>query len=203
MAFRLKYCLLYSSHIVTPSYQSFCMSSVNGSKKPSMSLLACLGLDMRVVNKRYHHLWHNHGGRLNMHIITSHVLCEFLMSPNGLIPSLLSPNLIFLRSLEKSSWCARSNCFHCLPSAGCQIFSSVLRFTCQSNSLASLGFESIRFKRSITGRYHITRARPFLYLEPSMSWSGVTFFLFLPRIFCPFCWSHPQPPHYYCFLCTD
>jgi hypothetical protein len=54
---------------------------------------------MRVVNKRYFHLWHNHGGRLNIHIITGHVLCGFLISPNGFIPSVLSLNLIFLGSL--------------------------------------------------------------------------------------------------------
>jgi hypothetical protein len=58
---------------------------------------------MRVVNKRYFYLWHNHGGRLNMHIITGHVLCGLLISLNEFIPSVLSPNLIFLGSLEKSS----------------------------------------------------------------------------------------------------
>jgi hypothetical protein len=58
---------------------------------------------MRVVNKRYFRLCHNHGGRLNIHIITGHVLCGFLISPNGLIPSELSPNKIFLGSLEKFS----------------------------------------------------------------------------------------------------
>jgi hypothetical protein len=58
---------------------------------------------MRVVNKRYFRLWHNHGRRLNMHIITSHVLCGFHISSNGLIPSVLSPSLIFLGSLEKSA----------------------------------------------------------------------------------------------------
>jgi hypothetical protein len=58
---------------------------------------------MRVVKKRYFHLWHNLGGRLNMHIIVGHVLCEFLIFLNGLIPVMLSPNLIFLGSLEKSS----------------------------------------------------------------------------------------------------
>jgi hypothetical protein len=31
---------------------------------------------MSVVNKRYFLLWHNHGGRLNMHIITGHVLTQ-------------------------------------------------------------------------------------------------------------------------------
>jgi hypothetical protein len=138
-------------------------------------LSACLGPDMRVVNKRYFHLWHNHGGRLNMRIITGHVLCGVLISMNGLISSVLSLNLIFLRSLEKSTWWVRSNCFHCLPSTGCRIFSSVLRFTCQINSSAYLGVENIRFT--------------FLSLEPSMSWSEVTFFLFHPCLFfCAFCW---------------
>jgi hypothetical protein len=70
-----------------------------------------------------------------------------------------------------------------LPSTGCRIFPSVLRFTCQSNNSASLGFENICFKRSITSRYHITRAGTFLSLEPSMSRSGVTFFLFRPCLF--------------------
>jgi hypothetical protein len=32
---------------------------------------------MRVVNRRYFQLWHNHGGRLYMHIITGQVLCGF------------------------------------------------------------------------------------------------------------------------------
>jgi hypothetical protein len=72
-------------------------------KKTSMSLPAYLGQDTRGVNKRYFRLWHNHDGRLNMHIITGHILCGFLISLNGLIPSVLSPNLIFLVSLEKSS----------------------------------------------------------------------------------------------------
>jgi hypothetical protein len=115
-----------------------------------------------------------------MHIITGHVLCGFPISPNGFIPSVLSPNLIFFRSLENSSWWARSKCFHCLPSIGCVIFPSILQFTCQSNNSGSLGLENILFKRSITGRYHITRAGIFLSLYPSMSWLGVAFFLFRP-----------------------
>jgi hypothetical protein len=68
-----------------------------------MSLPAYLGPDMGVVNKRYFHLWHNHDARLDIHIITDDVLCRFLISLNGLIPFVLSPNLIFLGSLEKSS----------------------------------------------------------------------------------------------------
>jgi hypothetical protein len=38
-----------------------------------------------------------------MHIITGQVLCGFLNSPKGFIPSVLRLNLIFLGSLEMSS----------------------------------------------------------------------------------------------------
>jgi hypothetical protein len=44
-----------------------------------------------------------------MHIITGQVLYGFLISPKGFIPSVLRSNLIFLGSLEKSSW-LRSKC---------------------------------------------------------------------------------------------
>jgi hypothetical protein len=37
-------------------------------------MLACLGPDMRVINRRYFRLWHNHGGRLYMLIITGQVM---------------------------------------------------------------------------------------------------------------------------------
>jgi hypothetical protein len=133
IAFRLTCSFLYSTHKLTPCSQSFCLSSINGSKKASISMPACLGPDMRVVNRRYFRLWHNHGARLHMHIITGQVLCGFLISPKGFIPLVLRPNLIFLGLLEKSSW-LRSKCFHCLPSAGCQIFPSLFRWTCQSKS---------------------------------------------------------------------
>jgi hypothetical protein len=42
--------------------------------------------------------------------ITGQVLCGFHISPKGFIPSVLGLNLIFLESLEKSSW-LRSKCF--------------------------------------------------------------------------------------------
>jgi hypothetical protein len=134
MPIRLKCCFLYSSHTLTSCSQSFCMSFINGSKKISMSMPACLGPDMRVVNRRYFRLWHNHGGRLYMHIITGQVLCGFLISPKEFIPSVLRPNLIFLGLLEKSSSWLRSKYFHCLPSLGYWIFSSLFRWTCQSKS---------------------------------------------------------------------
>jgi hypothetical protein len=134
MAFRLKCSFFYSFHTLNPCSQSFCMSSINGSKNTSISTLACLGLDIRVVNRRYFYLWRNHGERLYMHIITGQVLCGFLISLKGFIPSVLGPNLIFLESLEKSFSWLRSKCFHCLPSAGCWIFPSLFHWTCQSKS---------------------------------------------------------------------
>jgi hypothetical protein len=134
MAFRLKCSFLYSSHTLTPCSQSFCMSSINGYKKTYISMPACLGPDMRVVNRRYFRLWHNRGGRLYMHIITGQVLCGFLISLKEFIPSVLTQNLIFLGSLEKSSSWLRSKCFHCLPSVGCRIFLSLFHWTCQSRS---------------------------------------------------------------------
>jgi hypothetical protein len=181
MTFRLKYSFLYSSHTMTPCSQSFYMSAINGSKNTSIPTLACLGPDMRVVNRRYFHLWHNHGGRLYMHIITSQVLCGFLIFLKGFIPSVLRPNLIFLGWLEKSSSWIRSKCFQCLPSAGCRIFPPLFCWTCQSKSWASLALENIRFERSMIGRYHITRARTFLSLDPWLSLSGgAVFVLFRP-----------------------
>jgi hypothetical protein len=69
---------------------------------------------MRVVNRRYVLLWHNHEERLYMNITTGKVLCGFLIPPKGLIPFVIRPNLIFLGSLEKSSSWLRLKCFHSL-----------------------------------------------------------------------------------------
>src|SRR5436189_6438926 len=55
---------------------------------------------------------------------------------------------------------------HWLASDGCRNFSSVLLRACskcQLISSESLGFENKRFKRAITGRYHMTMARIFLF----------------------------------------
>jgi hypothetical protein len=113
MAFRLKCCLLYSSHIVSSYSQSFCMSSINGSKNiyvnTSLFMTRYEGCQWKI------HLWYNHVGTWNIHIITDNVLCGFLISPDGFIPSMLSPGLIFHGSLEKSSWWAGSKFFHYLP----------------------------------------------------------------------------------------
>jgi hypothetical protein len=140
---------------------------------------ACLGLDMRVINRRYFRLWHNHGWILYMHIITGQVMCGFLISSKAFITLVLRPNLIFLWSLEKSSSWLRLKCFHCWPSAGCRIFPSLYHWTCQSRSWASLALENIRFKRWMIGKYHMTRAGTFLSLDPWLSWfEGAVLFLF-------------------------
>jgi hypothetical protein len=119
---------------IDPMFPKLLYVSINGSKNASISTPACLGPDMRVINRRYFCLWHNYGGRLYMHMIPGQVLCGFLISPKGFIPLVLRPNLIFIGSLEKSSSQLRSKCFHCLPSAGCRIFPSLLYWTCQSKS---------------------------------------------------------------------
>ncbi|KAG8052891.1 hypothetical protein GUJ93_ZPchr0001g32040 [Zizania palustris] len=189
MALRLKCSFLCSSHTQTPCSHRRFISSIKGSRKISMSLPGCFGPEIRVVSIRYFLLWHNHDGMLNKHRKTGHVLCGFLISPKGFIPSVLSPILIFLGSSEKSGW-ARSNDFHCLASAGCRSFPSFFRpAKCQINSSASLGLENIRFKRSITGRYHITKAGTFLSIF-FPGWSSITFlFLFCNLLLFFFWWS--------------
>jgi hypothetical protein len=52
-----------------------------------------------IMNFRFIHI---QPGRLNMHSVTGQVLLPLLNSPNGLKPSVLKPNLMFLASLAKS-----------------------------------------------------------------------------------------------------
>src|SRR6266542_477718 len=55
---------------------------------------------------------------------------------------------------------------HWLPSEGCRSFSSALLrpcSKCQLISSESLGVENKRFKRAITGRYHMTMVGIFLF----------------------------------------
>src|SRR5947207_9705164 len=55
---------------------------------------------------------------------------------------------------------------HWLASEGCRSFSSDLLRACskcQLISFESLGFENKRFKRAITGRYHMTMAGIFIF----------------------------------------
>lgn len=102
--------------------------------------------------------------------VMGQVLCTLLFSLNGFIPSVPKANLTFLVSLANLGY-IRSNFFYCDASAGCRIcLLFCLRFSaCQRISSASLGFENKRFKRSITGRYHITKAGFFDFFFPSMS----------------------------------
>jgi hypothetical protein len=126
--------------------------------------------------------------------ITDQVLCGFIISPKGFILSVLKANLTFLGPLENLGQ-LRSKVFHCRVSIGCRSFLSFIcpsSAACQITSLASLPLESKRFKRSITCRYHITRARIFLSLTTS-SPSSAAFFAFVPSSsYYP--WTH----HRYC-----
>ena len=143
----------------------------------------CFSPCMRMVSRRYFHLWHSHGGRLNMDSSTGHVLCVLLLSPNGFIPSMLNANRTFLFSSPKSSWLA-SKVFHWRASDGCRSFPSFFkgRSSCHVISLAVFGLENKSFRRSITGRYHITKAGilhwPVLVPIPvsSSAWQPALFF---------------------------
>jgi hypothetical protein len=110
----------------TPSSHSIYMSSINGSKNISISMPACFGRETRIVNIRYFLLWRNREGMLYRLRITGQVLCGFVISPKGFIPSVLKANLTFLGSLENLGW-LRSKIFHCQASAGCGSFPSFLR----------------------------------------------------------------------------
>jgi hypothetical protein len=118
---------------------------------------------IRMVSKMYFRFCMNHGGRLYMVRITGHVLCLLLLSANGFIPSVLGANLIFLGSLAKSQWLSLKSC-HYFPSAGCRSFPLFLCSleACQLISLASSGLANKHLNRSMTGRYHITKAGIFL-----------------------------------------
>src|SRR5438128_1963047 len=80
------------------------------------------------------------------------------MSPKGFIPSVLSPNLMFLTSFAKSGY-VLSTFLHYDPSAGClSIVSSLslLRALCHCINWVCALFAKYRFKRGIMGKYHIT-----------------------------------------------
>src|SRR6185312_11125340 len=101
-------------------------------------------------------------------------------SPNGFIPSVLKPNLMFLGSLTKSGN-SLSTFLHRDPSAGCLNIRSCLRSSlCHRINLALDLFLKKRFKRGITGKYHITLAGTF-FLTGSPSTSPGSFCLILYR----------------------
>src|SRR4051812_9035654 len=97
-----------------------------------------------------------------------------LCSPEGLMPSALKPNHVFLGSfvnLPFSFSSILSIFLHCDPSAGCLKFPSFLRSSlCHLNNLACSLFLNRRFNRGIIGVYHMTLAATlFLGRSPSTS----------------------------------
>jgi hypothetical protein len=142
------------------------------SRNTSISMSACFRPWIRIDNIRYFLLWHNYVRMVYIVRMIGHVLCTVLFLLNGFIPSVLKINLIFLLTTPNCGYW-RSKNFHWVPSVGCRISSSFsLWFTeCQHTSSASLGLENTCFKRSISGRYHITKAEIFLFILSSLSGS--------------------------------
>jgi hypothetical protein len=117
--------------------------------------------------------------------ITGHVLWSLILSLKGFIPSVHKPNRTFLRS-SLNSLCFSSNLCHWLQSTGCAILSSSTLHSSSHHvmSVSSLAFRKIRLKRSVTGRYHITKAGILLCFASlpngvsSRGWDSCTTFLY-------------------------
>lgn len=100
---------------------------------------------------------------------TGQVLCVLLKSPNGFITVHAQCKLTFLWSFANSR-CSASKFFHCRASAGCRILPSFfLPSWCHLINSASPRLEYSRFRRSFTGRYHITILEMFLFLTTGAS----------------------------------
>ncbi len=156
MACRVKCSLRYSSHIHNPSSHSSCMSSINGSRNTSMLIPSCLGPCIRIDKRMYFRFWQIHIVKLYIVSRTGQVLYVLLRSPNGFIPSVLNANLTFLGSFANSKYSA-STFFHYRASAECRILPSYfLPSWYHLINSASSRLENSRFRRSLTGRYHIT-----------------------------------------------
>jgi hypothetical protein len=114
-----------------------------------------------IMNFRFMHI---QPGRLNIHSVTGQVLWPLLNSPNGLKPSVLKPNLMFLASPAKCFYFL-SIFLHWDPSAGClSMWSCLQSLLCHVTNLAFYLFLNRRFKRGIIGKYHITFAGTFVIL---------------------------------------
>jgi hypothetical protein len=53
IAYNVKYSYSYYSHVRTPSFQSFVISSMSGSRNTSIMMRACFGPLIRIDNIRY------------------------------------------------------------------------------------------------------------------------------------------------------
>ena len=147
-----------ASYIGSICLHSLSISCIKGLRNTSISMPSCLGPEIRIV-RRYFLFWHNHVGMLYMVKITGQVLWSLILSLKGFILSVLKPNRTFLRS-SLNSLCFSSILCYWLQSARCAILSSsTLRSSSHHvMSASSLGFRKIHLKRSVIGRYHITKA---------------------------------------------
>ena len=194
-----------ASYICSPCLHSLSISYIKGLRNTSISMPVCLWPEIKLV-RRYFLFWHNHVGMFYTVKITGQVLWSLIFSLKGFIPSVLKPNRIFLGS-SLNSLCFSSILCHWLQSAGCAILSSST--LCSSShhvmSAASLGFRNIRLKRSVTGRYHITRAGILLCFASlpngvsSRGWdSCTTFFIPFLFLFSPWRLRPYRKGHYSC-----
>src|SRR6185312_9701742 len=151
---RSKFSCLYSSQTRTPSsFHSSKSSSTNGLRYTSISLPDCFGPWISTGVIMYFRFMHSQEGRLNIQRVTGHILRLLPHSPNGFIPSVLKPNLMFLGSLSKSGK-SLSTFLHWDPFVGCLSICSCLRSSlCHRINLALDLFLKKRFKRGITGKY--------------------------------------------------
>ena len=178
---RSKFSCLYSSHTRTPAgIHNNKSSSTNGLSYTSIALPGCLGPWISASINIYFLFMHSQEERLNIQRVTGHVLWLLSHSPNGFIPSVLKPNLMFFGSLSKSGNCL-SMFLHWDPSVGCLISWSCLHSSlCHRINLAFVLFLNKRFKHGIIRKYHITLAGTFS-LAGSPSTSPGSFCLILYR----------------------
>jgi hypothetical protein len=122
----------------------------------SISLSDCFGRWISTGIMMYFRFMHSQERRLNIHIVTGHVLWLLPHLPNGFIPFVLKPNLIFLVFLSKSRN-SLSTFLHWDPFAWCLSIRSCLRSSlCYRINLPCALFLNKRFKHGIIGKYHIT-----------------------------------------------
>jgi hypothetical protein len=128
---------------------------------------------------------HIQGSKLCGTSITTQVLWDVLILPNGLNPSKVRPSLMFLLSNEKSKY-KLSNDFHASPSAECLNTSSFVRASvchfilcavrCNMNNLYNLGINENQCN-SLAGRFLLANIG-----WPSSSKSTSSFHLDCPHL---------------------
>src|SRR3989337_2557136 len=132
---------------------------------------------------------HFHGGRLYIHTKTGHVLWLVFWFPNGFMPSILAPSMMFLGSYAANPYTAL-NALHWLASARCLSFGSspssgFFLSACQRMSFASLGSMKIPLQTGSDRKVPYNFLRSFLsclLVSRSIAHWTTGFFRVLPPI---------------------